>query len=1049
MTAGFMACCKETPAVIDRRYSRKARVDGIEFVNLARSHVLTASEASAISAGTKDTHNPLPITSRPSSGATRLLKEMSMRNVPRILALLIAAAILVPWTGVYAQVTTATLYGIVRDSSGAVLPGASVSATNEGTNLSREIITDERGEFAMPALPTGPYTLKIALPGFKTYTKQALPLGAGQTLRQTFVLEIGQVSEDITVAATAALVETVSITQTEALGLAQVTELPVARRNMGLEAVAEVQVVKGILPAEYGGAIGGHINMLTRSGTNTFHGSLFENYQNDAFFVKDSFLPATTPKPKVRFNQFGGSVGGPIVRNRAMFFTTYEGYREETGITVQGTVPTQQLRDRILTALPFPETRITLDQLPLPNQPINAEVGRFTDAKQRTRRDNHILAKGDVVVLKGNLSVTFSRLRPHAVVPSFYTKNDQSYQNLSDRLTTQYVLAQGAWISESRFGWNHTNLARVQDFWLVSDPTKPAETQLTTLGRRMSLFSVNGLFSTASAEVLDMKNHTFNLDQKLGRVIGPHNVKLGFRWARETGGKTNPQNSTVTYQNLADLFANIPDRVTLLYGQPPHTIRQDQWGAFIQDDWRVNNKLVLNVGLRYDYYPLVRFRPTTDIPAEIVNLNPPSDLRKMDFGSPRAQDSVYDPARLNFGPRFGFAWTLEKKGNTVIRGGVGVLYSPHLLALYQNVISDPRMPPRVSWNRPDVASRGLKWPVYGTDLRDVVLRESGGKKTLYGIIDTRIKNPRTIQSMIDVQRAIGSTWMVSAGYVHTAGSGFPMSRFFQAAFDRATGALPNPALGLPSGYYVDSSQTLVYNAFEGNVRKRLSNNLEFSFHYTLGKGFGQQGGDLVGNFSGSPGTWASTQDFYDPNLDRVPLSEEVRHRVTGQAIYDLPWFKDGGGALSRILGGWQLSGVLNSRSGLPLRLLQSSGIPNSRPDYVGGNPVLSNWHDTLLYLNPAAFARVPTYPTTNATIRPGTQNPSQVHGAGRQTVDIALAKTVRLRESMSVQFRAEAFNALNHANYKDPNINILSPDFSKITSATERRTGQIGVRVTF
>src|SRR6266850_758042 len=497
MTAGFMACCKETPAVIDRRYSRKARVDGIEFVNLARSHVLTASEASAISAGTKDTHNPLPITSRPSSGATRLLKEMSMRNVPRILALLIAAAILVPWTGVYAQVTTATLYGIVRDSSGAVLPGASVSATNEGTNLSREIITDERGEFAMP--------------GFKTYTNQALPLGAGQTLRQTFVLEIGQVSEDITVAATAALVETVSITQTEALGLAQVTELPVARRNigsllalsagvsasdrsegtksfrvngvgdggtgitvdgtnaqanpenhgfsqyggqnqidiMGLEAVAEVQVVKGILPAEYGGAIGGHINMLTRSGTNSFHGSLFENYQNDAFFVKDSFLPRTTPKPSVKFNQFGGSLGGPIVRNRAMFFTTYEGYREETGITVQGTVPTQQLRDRILAALPFAETRLTLDQLPLPNQAINADVGRFTDAKQRTRRDNHILAKGDVLILKGNLSMTFSRLRPYAVVPSFYTKNDQSYQNGSDRLTAQYVLAHGPWISES------------------------------------------------------------------------------------------------------------------------------------------------------------------------------------------------------------------------------------------------------------------------------------------------------------------------------------------------------------------------------------------------------------------------------------------------------------------------------------------------------------------------------------------------------------------------------------------------------------------------
>ena len=160
-----------------------------------------------------------------------------MRDMQRTFALLIVAAILVPWTGVYAQVTTATLYGIVRDSTAAVLPGATVAATNEGTNLSREVVTDERGEFAMPALPTGTYSLKIALPGFKTSTNQGLALGAGQTLRQTFVLEIGQVSENITVAASAPLVETVSVTQVEALALGQVTELPVARRNTGASAV--------------------------------------------------------------------------------------------------------------------------------------------------------------------------------------------------------------------------------------------------------------------------------------------------------------------------------------------------------------------------------------------------------------------------------------------------------------------------------------------------------------------------------------------------------------------------------------------------------------------------------------------------------------------------------------------------------------------------------------------------------------------------------------------------------------------------------------------
>ena len=299
-----------------------------------------------------------------------------MPNVQRILAPMVAAAILVPWTGADAQVTTATLYGIVRDSTGAALPGANVTATNQGTNLSREIVTDERGEFALPALPTGPYTLRIALPGFKTYSNEGLALGAGQTVRQTFVLEVGQVSENITVAASAPLVETASTTQIEALASEQVRELPVARRNigdllalsagvnasdkgegsnanmgvklrvngvgdggttitvdgtnaaanpedrgfgqygaqnqidiMGLDAVAEVQIVKGILPAEYGGTVGGHINLLTRSGTNAFHGSLFENHQNEAFFARDPFLPPTTPKPTVKFNQFGGSLG--------------------------------------------------------------------------------------------------------------------------------------------------------------------------------------------------------------------------------------------------------------------------------------------------------------------------------------------------------------------------------------------------------------------------------------------------------------------------------------------------------------------------------------------------------------------------------------------------------------------------------------------------------------------------------------------------------------------------------------------------------------------
>ena len=200
---------------------------------------------------------------------------------------------------------------------------------------------------------------------------------------------------------------------------------------MSIEAVAEVQVVKGILPAEYGGSVGGQVNLLTRSGANVFHGSLLENWQNEKLIARNPFLPAAQSKPAVSFNQFGGTLGGAVIKNRVFFFTAFEGYRETFGVTLNATVPTQQLRDRILTALPNPETRIVLDVLPLPNEAINADIGRYVTARPRTRSDNTLLAKTDVVVHGGNLSVTFSRMRPETVNPSIFIGrgNDQRFLN--------------------------------------------------------------------------------------------------------------------------------------------------------------------------------------------------------------------------------------------------------------------------------------------------------------------------------------------------------------------------------------------------------------------------------------------------------------------------------------------------------------------------------------------------------------------------------------------------------------------------------------------
>jgi len=1027
------------------------------------------------------------------------------------IALVLAVALVSSSSPARAQVTTATLYGVVHDGTGAILPGVTVVVTHQGTNLVRETVSDERGEFTLPALPAGPYAIKIELAGFKTYSSQGLTLGAGQTVRQTYMLEVGSLEETVTVSENSPLVQTASTAQMQTIGT-EVREIPVSRRNlqnvvllapgvsstdnalgggrpfrvngvgdggnvvtvdgtsaqtnpenrgfgnyggqnqieiMSVEAVAEVQVVRGVLPAEYGGSLGGQVNMITRSGTNQFHGSLLENFQHDAFSSRDPFLPATTGKPEIRFNQFGGSLGGPIVRNRLLFFTTYEGYREDSGVTRQTNTPTQATRDRILAALPFPETKIALDALPMPNTPLNAVVGQYTDAKRLLRHDNTWLGKVDVEAGTGRLSVTASRLRPYAQSPAAEIGNDTIFQNGSNRLATQYVLTSKSWVSESRFGWNRNTLDRYQQMWFVESPTRGPQSEFSNVRKRIGNFGVPGLFTTPTTEVLAMNYDAYNVDQKVSRLMGPHNFKAGFRWFREVGFKSNPQANQFRYTTLDDLLANRASTFLLSMGNPPHRAWLDQYGGFIQDDWRVNPSLMVNLGLRYDYYPGFGYEATTDEAAEINNLGDPTDLRRMDFGPPRDPHDVFEADKVNFGPRAGFAWTVDQSGATVVRGGIAVFTAGHLMAQFQNAVARPFSPVRQGWNATEIAARGVAWPQYAEELNEIVIRDAGGRKNLYYLIQNDIKSPETLQATIDVQRQIGRLIMVSAGYVHTDGKHLPIVRNFANAFDRATGARPNPAVN-PGGWYITSTQTLKYNAFEGNFRVNRFRGLETSVHYTLSKGWAQQGGNLVGNFNSSVGdSYFQTQDFFDPDIDLSPLVGEVRHRVTSTAVYEFPGLAKRTDFVGRVLGGWQIAAVANFRSGEPLRIDQPSGIGNSRPDWNGGNQVFDNWRDTLRYLDRSAYDLVPTYATTRATVRPGTQNPSQLEGPGRRRVDLTIAKSFDLGRGMRLQVRAESFNAFNWRQYNNPQTNITNPNFGRITSVASTRTGQIGLRLTF
>ena len=1032
-----------------------------------------------------------------------------------VLVLLLTLVFCALVTPSHAQVTTATLVGLVRDSTGAVVPGASVIATHQGTGVPREATTDERGEFVMSALPSGPYAVRIALAGFKTYTREGVQLGSGQTVRQGFELEIGTVEESVTVAGEAPLIETATSSQATSLGSQEVRELPVNRRNisnllslapgvnqdggdvqmagvagggtgitvdgteansspeersmnqygsqnqisiMSIDSISEVQIIKGVLPAEYGGVAGGQVNMISRSGTNALHGSLFYNLQNEKFNARQFF--STSDKPVGTFNQYGGTLGGPILRNKLFFFTTYEGYYEDREVILTGSVPYQHVRDALQAALPFPETKIMLDTLPLPTEPIVSTAGvvdpnrgNYRGVHTQFRKENHVVAKADLSVFNGaNLATTYTRLRPYAVTPRINVdgSNDRFFPSEQDRIASQFVMARGAWVSESRFGWNRTYLPRIDQFFNVRDPNPQKPAEILAFGRAVPFINITNVFSGPSAEVLELTNRTLSFDQKFSRVINRHLVKTGFRYIRDTGNKLTTQNPQFAYQTLADALANIPQSINATFGTPRYQSHLMELGAFFQDDWRVGSRLVLNLGLRYDYYDPIDVYATSSVPAEAVNLAPPTDLRKLDFGPPLDPKRPYEPSH-NFGPRTGFALTLDDE-RTVIRGGVGFLYSPHLFANVRQITGDPNAAFRTLWNRTEVAARRLKWPVYNDELRAIVIAENAGRKSIFSVIDPDLDAPYTIQSMLSVQRAIGRTMSFEIGYIRTNGNDFPLQLQFAKAIDRVTGLRPNPALGAPGGYYVTSDQTMRYNGLQTAFSKRFANRYSFEINHTFSKGVATQGGDIASYITADIG---NTQDFWDPEFDRGPTEDDVRHRVNGTLIYELPSLDSWRPILRRIAGGWQISSIFSARTGEVLTVSQPSGIPGSRPDLVlGVNPVVSDWKDTCgpsgcNYLNVDAFALVPVSPATNATLRPGTYIVGDARGPAMWDLHATVAKNFPVGAGRRVQVRLDAFNVLNKKNWANPSSAVNASDFGRIRSALGSRAVQIGGRFTF
>jgi len=1006
--------------------------------------------------------------------------------------------VLLTWTPVaFCQLTTATFYAIVTDSSGAAVPGATVTLTHNETATVTTKQTDSSGEAAFDFLRVGLYTLTIESPAFKKYQSTGLELLAGENVRRTFALQVGDVSETVSVEATATQVNTVDVHQQENFSRTQVTELPMARRNysnllaletgatsatssgnsvrmnglgksgtnitvdgadatgnpearmtsmyqgfnyidtISIEAVDEVQTVKGVVPAEYGETLGGYVNLNTKSGTNQLHASLFENFQSQDLNGRNQFLTTRTP---LTFNQYGGSAGGPIRKDKIFIFGAYEGYQESAFVQVNGNVPTQAFRNQLVLAQP--NYNLVMGNMPLPNQPVaaGANVGFFLGSSASRAHENHAIVKGDVRLTdRSSFALTYTRMRPYKLQPSFYIGDDRTSSGYEDRGAASYVMAGAAWSSETRFGYNLTSMDRVDAFWNALDPNHPEK---ALGGARVPQIQGPG-FTSAPSEYFHLGGPIWTLEEKYGFVKSGHSLKFGIKWSKRDGGRFDIANSLEQYSTVATLLANTPDSITVNFGNNPFSYRMFEIGVFAQDDWRISSKLVVNMGIRYDYFSNFVAKPTTSAPAGFFNLNGLLDS-KFTFGPFRPTTDPFNSDPINLGPRLGIAYNPDGKAKTVIRAGFGTLFSPLIpMNFTRAVAASQSIPFRSNFSKTEAAKNGFIFPVYNQDAVSVV--NATGQVQVATLVKPTIQAPYSMNLYFGVQHALSSAWMLESAFVGNRGVKLTMIRTFNSV-DRVTGLRPNPNLG--SGDYVDDSQNSIYYSWQTSVRKRFTNHLSASVHYTWGKGLSYTGGDLGAVATGD--SVNTVQNFWNWRAERGPSAGDITHSFAANAVYELPRFSSRNVLTRSVIGGWQLSSVFTAATGQALLLSQNSAISPSRPDYVGGDAISGTYGSTLQYLAPIAFARVPLNSVTGGTIRPGNVGNGAIRGPGRWNDDLSLGKNFHMfKERLAFQFRADAFNVFNHTNFTTVDTEITRNTFGRLLATAGARVIQLNARLSW
>lgn len=1041
-----------------------------------------------------------------------------MRSPSHALCGYTASLLLIFSTLATAQMTTGDILGTVSDTTGAVVPNAQVTITNLGTQQTRKMSSTGSGDYVFNLLQPGRYSLRIEVSGFKSYDVREVIVGAGDRIRVDARMQVGEVSESVEVKGEAApALQTDSSTVQDVVTERAVQDLPLNGRNFiglvqvtagvnagppnaissgnrpddrrptssfsangqsdlfnnqmvdgldnneriqglsglrpSVDGIAEVRVLTNNYSATYGRTAGAIVNIITKAGSNQFHGSVYEYFRNDIFDARDFFAAST---PEYRQNQFGGSLGGPIVKNRTFFFGDVEESRIVQGRTFTSTVPTLYEQQHpgdfsdiggsvVPPALINPIALSLFKLLPAPNKP--GRINNYVSSPNKTqfstaldgRIDHRFNDNNSVFVRYGFNPVSTFTPGAFPAVDVSGTKVDPSpdYYAGPSKSTAQGVqidyvhIFTPSLLLDLKAGYTRINIQSLplnygmnlsQKFGIINSNISDDSSALSPMMFLAGDYSDigGGLFMP----ILNV-NNIFQYNGAVSYTRGSHNIKMGaalirrqVNWFQDA---LSPQGGFIYlptppfYNSMANFLAGFA-----IYTQRGNTLvhpgyRMWEPSAYIQDDWRATRWLTLNLGLRYEV-----FTPFTEVANRMSNFNIKT-LKIEQAGVDTSSTLGVSTNYKDFAPRIGFAATLP--WDLVLRGGFGISYYPTDIQGAGG-----------GGNAPYVYTC---YPCVGATFPTLILPSSDPSKPSGGVgyKPPDFRSAYIKQFNLFLQKGF-------RGNVFTIGGVGEVGRrlLYQTDLDRPAppgAGNPKPALLYASQLPLVGNITVGYNgaisnyyALQAAFTRRYSRGLTLNANYTWAHGLtntvnGSGSTNPIGLIPGNP-----LYDYGNSDID-------IRHRIAISANYEIPVAKSLHGVPGTILRGWQINTIAFWQTGLPFTVTNSSprlnipGITSDRPDQIApadiGNPTVEKWFNT------AAFA-----PQVLGTA--GSEGRNPLYGPPARSVNLSLLKNFALAEPWRLQFRAECFNISNTANFANPSSSLGAPGFGVISATAVNST---------